>query len=193
MSAIKLWEFDKDVMVDTETLGKRAGCPILSIGACTLDGMHVLDLKIEPNSNFGLGLISDASTVLWWEAPERAEARKIAFSGNTPIIAALEIFADWYRGVEGTALWGLGADFDKPILEAAFALAGIPVPWKYNEGRCFRTLRALYPQFPAKAFTGVKHSALADAENQAAHCYSLLKIHATRAHNTLASEEVPSV
>jgi len=170
------YPFDNQVMLDLETVGKRAGCGILSIGACTLgnEPRENFYVTIDIESCYDYALQSDSSTIEWW-ARQDAAVRAEAFSGKTSLPDALTAFAIWYRQVQANALWGNGADFDKPILEAAYAACGIEVPWKYNAGRCYRTLRALYPQVPAAPFSGARHNALADAVNQAAHCHAILR------------------
>ena len=73
-------------------------------------------------------------------------------------------------------IWGNGADFDNPILEAAYDLLKMPAPWKYNEGRCYRTLKSLFPTVVAiPQAANAKHNALLDAKNQAEHASRILK------------------
>lgn len=168
------YPFDNEVMVDLETVGKAAGCGILSIGASTLDRKLSFYVNIDIISCYDVGLKDDPSTLMWWnEQPE--EARIEAFNGKLHIKEALTVFSSWYKRTKSPTLWGNGSDFDKPILEAAYNACGIEVPWKYNAGRCYRTLKVLYPQVVAAPFAGVKHCAIDDAENQARHCHAILR------------------
>lgn len=172
-----------DVMLDLETTGVEAGCCILSIGACTLDGTEKFYVKIAHESCLHAGLGDLPSTMAWWQK-QSEEARKEAFSGQEPIVSALGMFADWFSWIQkekggGDAyIWGNGADFDLPILGAAYKAVSMNKPWKPFNGRCFRTIKNLpnYKHIKAEKFEGVKHNALADALNQASHLLTILRV-----------------
>ena len=170
---------DKEVniMIDIETLGTKTGCSILSIGATIFStyGQELLSrpdfyTAIDRYSCIALGLVEDSSTLSWWEK-QTAEARADAFSGTTIIVAALFQLSDYIKDIEGqlngvAVIWANGANFDPVILEAAYNLASISVPWRYHNVRCYRTLKAL-STVDEVSFQGVKHNALADAKHQA--------------------------
>jgi|688.fasta_scaffold1307380_1 hypothetical protein len=170
-----------NLMCDLETLGKKPGCGILSIALvpfqvgglpAPLENFYV---RIKPYSNAILGLHTDTSTMEWWNTKSE-EARVEAFGGEVPISAALSQLAEYLAGFPaGTLIWGLGASFDIPILEAAYDAYGHSYPWNYTQSMCFRTLKVLYPQVPAPAANTLKHSALADATYQAAHAQRILE------------------
>lgn len=169
-----------DVMLDLETLGKAAGCPVLSIGATTFDGKHGLTgnhfhehLFIQPQIDMGATM--DPETVMWW-LMQPDEARSALIAGQVrahPPSSVLEHFAGWLTHVECTAIWGNGADFDLPILADAYRrnckqYRSGP-PWKYNAGRDCRTIVALTGK-KMGAFGSVNllaHDAHADAVYQA--------------------------
>ena len=69
---------------------------------------------------------------------------------------------------------GNGADFDLPILAAAYAAVGLSVPWKPYNGRCYRTLKNLAPVVKL-ARPGTHHNALDDARTQAVHAIKLMR------------------
>lgn len=170
-----------DVMLDLETFGKRAGCAVVSIGACTFlrdrqqthndqSTFHAF-LSLPEQLSAGVGMEMDAETVLWW-MEQSAEAQKAITQGQKcaqhPSRVLLD-FAQWYQGVGGIAIWGNGSDFDLPILGALYAAYGMPVPWKYNAGRCCRTIMDLTSK-KMGAFGSVNtlaHDALSDAIYQA--------------------------
>ncbi len=164
-----------DVMLDLETLGKAAGCPIISIGACAFTPEQgpgdVFYRFLDINPQVARGMKMDPETVLWWMDQSDA-ARQAILGGQLKAKRAPEVlhdFAEWYGRVGGTALWGNGADFDLPILGALYDLYGIPRPWKYNAGRCMRTIFSLVGVKPG-AFGSVNtlaHDALSDAIYQA--------------------------
>jgi exodeoxyribonuclease VIII len=180
----------ENVMVDLETVGKRAGCGVLSIGAVAFDpktlrpGEAALGPEFYQVVRLGsceaLGLHSDPSTMEWWEGQSK-EARRVltqagAKRGNLPLDRALKKFGDYLTqfGPRRVKVWGNGSDFDNAILYACFAAAGLPVPWEFWNSRCFRTLKNLPGAPKAPAFEGTAHNALADAKHQAAHANMIL-------------------
>ena len=161
------------IMLDLETTGVSAGCCVLSIGATTLDLSAGFYKRISLESSTAAGLTTLPSTMAWWDK-QSEEARDEAFSGTEVLPHVLLDFAAWFRLIGSTAkIWGNGADFDLPILAAAYEACKIEKPWKPYNGRCYRTLKNLHSDVPLNSFRGVKHNALEDAKNQAIH---LMKI-----------------
>ena len=169
-----------DVMLDLETTGISAGCGILSIGACTFDLTKTFYTSVNLQSCLDAGLINHASTMQWWDK-QSPEAKEAAFSGERSITEACGMFSDWFRSLDAPQkakfIWGNGADFDLPILGAAYKAIGMSNPWEAYNGRCYRTLKNLYQAIKMDKFTGVKHNALQDAKNQAVHATAILKTH----------------
>lgn len=169
-----------DIMVDLETTGVSAGCGILAIGACSFLGKYTFYDRIHPHSCLTAGLKEDPETLKWWNKQDRA-ARDEAFSGTKDLVMVLGQFADFLRCLPAPSkvvyLWGNGADFDLPILSAAYSAVGMKTPWEPFNGRCYRTLKNLYKPIAMREFEGLKHTALADAKNQAAHAREILRIH----------------
>jgi hypothetical protein len=89
--------------------------------------------------------------------PTRATAR--------PAKEALTTFAAWYKTVGGEAIWGNGSDFDLPLLGDMLTRFDVPIPWKYNAGRCCRTIMALLGKKMGDFGTknALAHDALSDA------------------------------
>lgn len=173
------------VMIDLETMGNKAGAPVLSIGAVAFnltDGIfreHAARVTLE--SCMSAGLKPDASTILWWmKQGEEARAAIAADKGGLPLPDALKNLADWYRGINGPtspaepSVWGNGAGFDQPILGAAYDACGMDRPWPYHAERCYRTMKALFPEVVAGPFEGARHVALNDARHQAKHLLRIL-------------------
>jgi hypothetical protein len=168
-----------DVMLDLETTGVYAGCGILSIGAVTFDGNTSFYDKISLDSCHSFGLVDLPDTLTWWDKQD-AEAREEAFSGMTNLVEALGGFSDFLQVVRNMTgkevfLWGNGADFDLPILAAAYRVVGMRQPWETHNGRCYRTLKNLFYEVKADPFDGMKHNALADAKHQARHALKILR------------------
>lgn len=177
-----------DVMIDLETLGTQPGCVILSIGAALVDPEVIehntdFDLSscfysaISTASCYDVGLGANQATIDWWNKQNEA-AREEAFSGSARLSDVLSDFSTYIsrlRAFGSVRVWGNAASFDLKILEAAYSVAGMPVPWSYKEEMCYRTLKNLFPQIKATAQSGlVTHHALNDAMYQALHAFAIL-------------------
>jgi len=167
-----------DIVLDLETTGKNAGCCILAIGATTVDESRSFYATVEHLSCLDQGLVDSHETMSWWDKQSK-EAREEAFSGTKKLILALGEFSDFFRSVEGDKkfIWGNGAAFDIPILEAAYIACGMTIPWDFRNVRCYRTMKALYYEVKAEEFEGRKHNALDDAVFEARHLHSMLRKH----------------
>lgn len=177
----------KHVMVDLETLGTRAGCKVLSIGAVTFDehGVGFDKFYIEIDRHAQATLWEDPDTVVWW-GTQPAVVRERLFNDDSKetLTTALDRFETWLcvvagrdkRGKPDVCVWGNGADFDNAILHAAFSASfggGPSSPWDHWNNRCYRTLKNLLPEVKAVR-VGALHNALDDAVTQAEHAVRLL-------------------
>jgi hypothetical protein len=164
-----------NIMLDIETTGKRAGCPVLSIGATSFDLLNDFYCTISYEDCLAHGLLTDQSTMAWWLEQDK-EAYTEAFSGTLSLRDALHQFSTWFHNLpeETKYIWGNGAAFDMPVLEAAYAACNLAIPWDFRNVRCYRTLKNLYPhiQLPRDGWT--EHHALADAKYQAIHAGVIL-------------------
>lgn len=175
----------KDVMVDLETLGRRAGCAILSIGAVAFDPLtgemgaeHYSIVKLTSCEKHGLHV--DPETVAWWEK-QNPEAQKVlkqarAARGNKALDKALAEFNKFLAqfGPKTVRVWGNGSDFDNAILINCYAATGLDAGWDFWNNRCYRTLKGLEPSIKVKR-GGVYHNALDDAKTQATHALEIFK------------------
>lgn len=173
----------KEIMFDSETLGKRAGCAVLTFGAVAFDPYGSFSeehqaislenqfmVKISLESCKKAGLFIDPATQAWWN-DQSPEAVAEAFGGTTPFKDALEAFSAWLyevcgRTEDGDAecnIWSHGEDFDQPILNHAYAAFGLVKPWPYNGGRDTRTALEL----GGVSYKGVAHMAVKDSLDQA--------------------------
>ena len=176
----------QNVMLDLETLGTKPGCVILSIGAVCFDQNTGLGdtfyAEIHGKSCLEAGLTVDPDTADWWEAREPEAKKLLERCGNaktsTSLGMSLFMFRAWFldKG-QDTLVWGNGADFDLPILASAYQRCGFGgPPWLPYNGRCYRTLKNLYPGVKLDR-TGVHHNALDDARSQAEHAMQILRAH----------------
>lgn len=190
-----------DVMLDLETMGKAAGCPVLSIGAVIFTPeqgageFFYRHLSLEEQMEKGLRV--DGSTILWW-LNQSPEARQSILGGQMradPVELVLRDFATWCSLQGATAFWGNGSDFDLPILGAVYDLYGIKRPWPYNGGRCQRTIFSLVGLKPGAFGTknAMAHDALADAMFQANETAGAMRLLLKRAeYATAFMDENPS-
>lgn len=175
----------KDVMVDLETVGRRAGCGILSIGAVAFDPAtgelgpeHYTVVKLASCEKFALH--SDPDTLAWWEK-QSLEAQKVlkqarAARGNKTLDKALMEFNKYLAqfGPKAVRVWGNGSDFDNAILINCYAATELTAGWDFWNNRCFRTLKNLAPSVKVER-AGVYHNALDDAKTQALHALKIFK------------------
>lgn len=167
-----------DVMVDIETLGRRAGCAIVSIGAVKFDpkaGFVDTDNSfyrvITVESAMRHGLTVDPSTLRWWMRQSKEAQFVFNDPSATSLQAALVEFAEWVGedgGYGDVQMWGNGASFDNPILAAGFEAIDVIQPWRYWNDRCYRTRSAEAKAVPFNR-VGLAHNALDDAVSQAIH------------------------
>ncbi|MDU4843992.1 MAG: 3'-5' exoribonuclease [Leclercia adecarboxylata] len=169
------------LMVDLETMGKKPGAPIVSVGGVFFDpasgktGAEYYQV-INLESSMSFGARPDASTILWWlkQSPEARSA--IVVDDTVGLVEALEKFLDFIaenaaNGSRTVQLWGNGSSFDCSLLEAAFELADTPFPiphWNYRDVRTVVELGkavGLNSRYEIP-FEGDQHNALADARHQ---------------------------
>jgi len=158
------------VMLDLETLGKRPGSVIRSIGAVAFDPVagtmgRSFYANIDQASCKKAGLVTDADTIAFWDK-QSAEAQAALVDNPQPLLNVLWAFGSFWKTVGGKRLWAHGATFDPPLLEAAYIAVGLPVPWDYTDPRDTRTIYELAGVQPDRS-DGVHHHARWDAEVQA--------------------------
>lgn len=162
----------KDVMLDLETLGTRPGCVIRSIGALFFDpdsdalGAEFY-VNVDRASCEAAGLYVDLNTEAWWVRQSKA-AQDALLVDPQPLQDALWSFSAWWQSHGGERVWSHGANFDQPILEAAYYAVGMQAPWSFWNSRCTRTLFDVAGVDPRKMSAGeTKHNALDDTRIQA--------------------------
>jgi len=161
------------VMLDLETMGNGPEAAIVAIGAVEFDcATSTLGREfytpVDLESSVQLGAKMDVSTVLWW-MQQSAEARAMFIVPSKNLAQVLLDFTYWIKELEFPAdvkIWGNGATFDNVILTSAYRHAGLERPWSYKNDRCYRTVKALYPDVQVPN-VGVAHNALDDAKYQA--------------------------
>lgn len=173
------------VMCDLETLGRRPGCKLLSIGAVVFGPKGLgAEFYEEVKINHQGDLTADQSTIDWWDR-QSPEARDRLYGGQDekPMLGwALTKFNVWLgqlaprdqKGNLEVCVWGNGADFDNAILQVAFDKTTTEQPaWPFWNNRCYRTLKNLVPSVQLVR-QGTHHNALDDAKSQAEHAIRLM-------------------
>lgn len=160
-----------NVMVDIETLGRKPGCIILSVGAVFFNPLtgetgSTFYENICPNDSLSRGFRTDPDTVAWWKE-QSDEAKNALIVNRQSLHTVMTLFSAWFGLNGGEKFWCQGASFDPPILQEALERTGVPTPWKFWNVRDTRTVYDLF-QFDYKKFPreGVYHNALADAIHQ---------------------------
>lgn len=170
----------RHVMIDLETMGLRPNAAIVAIGAVHFDRERLLDefyVAVDLKSCTDLGLVTDASTVAWWETQPVEIRAAWDNDGAKPLNVALSEFNRFVRNLGGSlAPWSNGADFDLVLLRSAHEALHADAPWKYYNQRCFRTLRAMAPPVVEVERAGAHH-ALEDAKYQARVLQEILGSH----------------
>lgn len=182
---VKPSDYKTHCMIDLETLGNRPGCITVSIGAVLFTQFQIIDefyQLIDPVDAQNRGLIPDAGTIIWWMKQGNEARAALSDPDNLPLHSALNKFSAWLSHEQDPGkitLWANGADFDLPVIIAAYHASGLDVPWRFWNHRCFRTLKNLYD--PAKILEpereGTHHNALADAKHQARHLQEIAARH----------------
>ena len=175
------------IMLDLETMGTRPNAPIVAIGAVGFqfhrqhkDGgvqtggishsfYEVIDLAWAVRD----GAVIDPETVIWWLKQSDEARTAITRRGIEPKVA-LDRFAHWMNSIGPEGVWGNGASFDNVILSETYARLGRKTPWPFWMDRCYRTLKAAYPNVPYER-AGTHHNALDDAKTQALHLLEIDK------------------
>lgn len=166
------------IMLDLETMGNSSNAAIVAIGAVKFDVANgITDTfyqKVDLQSAVDNGGIMDPSTVIWWLGQNDTDRKEIQAAGSL-ILPALIEFSAWVDD-RNALIWGNGAAFDNVILANAYKNGRMNAPWWHWNDRCYRTIKAMYPDVP-KVLPTVAHHALADAKTQARHLIAIAKAH----------------
>lgn len=149
-------------MVDLETLGTAPDSIIVSIGAVTFTARGIEDEGYWSLHLDQPGRHVDLSTIKWWMGQNDA-ARAVFQQPVHGLAFALEDLGSKFDAE--TRIWSYGANFDEVLLSDAYRQSKRRTPWTYKNVRCFRTLRAMYPDVLLES-AGTKHNALDDARWQ---------------------------
>ncbi len=160
-----------DLMLDLETMGNGSRAAIRAIGAVFFDKTGLEEpafyVKVDLQSCVDAGLEMDVDTVLWWLGQSEDARAEMRAGGGMSLAEALMEFRRFIGGRE-VRVWGNGASFDNAIMASAHRAVRLPLPWKFWNDRCYRTMKALRPEVKLSR-DGTHHNALSDARSQAMH------------------------
>jgi len=173
----------RHMMIDFETLGTSPDTAVLSVGVVLFTVQETLaekewffqvhdQLRAKSSVNF--------DTVTWWlgqESKAKAIFDKCKLEGflMPAFVADFEGLLLAQDPNKELRVWGNGATFDVTIAENIFLRAGRPVPWKYFNVRCYRTLKTMQDIERGISRLGTKHCAIEDARFQAKCVQEFLK------------------
>lgn len=179
-----------DVMIDLETLGTSPDAAVVSIGVVIFD----LDKKVileefyaplDVKEQMKRGRKVDPDTLNWWMG--QSDAAKKVFSEKAQdfksILQTLSGILDKYRPL---TVHGNSSTFDVSIMENAYAMYDVKLPWHYTKVNCFRTFRRFIGNNEKVEKTGIAHNALDDARDQVLYMFK----HYNK--NTSVNPTVPS-
>jgi hypothetical protein len=170
------------LMIDLETLSTRSRAVILSIGAVILADDDIIEhYYVELDAQEQIETYNrhvDVGTIAWWMRQNHLAQRVFQPVKPVSLLTALSGLGHMLPGPlwENVQVWSNGATFDIPIVNSAYADIGGKSPWGYQNERCYRTLKNLFPSVKADSMqTQVEHNALDDALYQALHLRKLLQ------------------
>jgi hypothetical protein len=167
-----------DLSIDLETLGTDPGCVITQVGLCAFDARghktthYSMLWRIDPQSCLDHGMHVSWSTISWWLRQDQAARDGMGRAGGYgSLVQALTSVNAWIESHTEPGkfeVWGHGSGFDVTLLEAAYRIAKVPVPWEFRKVRDLRTLIQLKPSLTVeRPLSKVEHDAMHDAIAQA--------------------------
>ena len=133
-----------DMMIDLETLGRKAGCVVLSIGAVLFDPRgngygEKFYYNIDRLSCQKYGLIEEPGTVSWW-SKQSLQAKHALTVNPAPLENVVYNLNEFFHRNNVVKIWCQGAAFDVPIISALYDKLQIQTPWEFWNVRDTRTL-----------------------------------------------------
>lgn len=179
----ELIERQRYAMLDIETLGRKVGCGMLSIGASMFNAGGSVDLMTHQGNQFYVainnfdvlnhGFHTDPDTLAWWrDKPIWKDLSAEVASSKIGIVQACNNLAAWLKETKPDKIWANAPSFDIEILRYAFRKLGLDLPVHYQQEMDYRTvMETVYPeraQRPDRIFKTFpnQHHAQGDAIEQ---------------------------
>jgi hypothetical protein len=164
-----------DIILDIETLSTSINALILTIGAIKfkrteklkeLKDMETLYIRIDIKSCQKLQMDVDTNTEIWWNnQSEEARFEALKNPDRVPLKDGLIQLSNFVKN--SRCIWANSPSFDCIILENAYNLCNLKVPWDFWNLRDCRTLYDI-GKVNLNKISEVEHNALSD-------CYRQLK------------------
>lgn len=161
------------LMIDKETLALDNPV-VIQLGFVVFNKDKVLwtsSYNICPKSCVAIGMEMDLDTVSWWLKTNPSLLTSILDGNSVSIEEALSFMFNVYKSFNCKGVMSNGSLADiKWVHQLVKGInktneTKIEIPWSYKEEMCFRTMRALFPQYKGVEF-GERHDALNDARYQ---------------------------
>lgn len=173
------------LMLDIETLGRRPGDGIVSIGASLFSPSNDPKVISDPKNHFyrvlntfdlsNNGFSTEPETLKWWKERDIWKTLSSQFMNSTATVKS--VCEDLSKFIENQSnpdkIWSNSPSFDVEMTRHMFQKVGVPFPMSYQKEMDFRTLMELaYPnreKRPRRIFEAFdqQHHALGDAMEQA--------------------------
>lgn len=184
----------ENLMIDIETLSTATNAHILSIGMCDFSLEEGVSQYQGLKKMYQIGLQEqgrkiDVDTLAFWlKQPKKLFKQQCKVMGSLQdalkeLVDEINLTREIHFGSiqdKDINIWCNGASFDFAILKDAFAQYNIPVPWKYYQENCMRSIKAIFnahidgqikqeveERLKKKCIVMEAHSALSDAMWQA--------------------------
>ena len=164
-------------MVDIETMGNQSYSAIVSIGAVYFDLQtgetgDSFYQTIDLQSSMDAGLKAQADTILWWMNKSEEARKELIDPNRVRLEVGLQRFSSFCS--KEVEIWGNSARFDLGLLQNAYNLLSMPIPWNFRKERCVRTLVSFREDIKDNwSHPGTVHNALGDCYNQIGYCAAI--------------------
>lgn len=160
-----------NLMVDIETMGSGSYSSIISIAAVEFDintgiigDTFLCSVSLEDCVKEGLKI--DPKTVFWWLKQNKEAREKITNSSGYSLRESLQRFSKFIDDRD-LYIWAKSPRFDLGILQNAYNVLDIPIPWNFRKEQCVRTICALNKKVEENwEFVGTPHNPVDDCINQ---------------------------
>lgn len=168
MTTAKSYKPKRHIVIDVETLSTKRNAAVVDLAAVVVDfnrsTTDTFQVYIRQAEQHGI-TSTDPGTVDWHHKQD-PEFLQVCEANGITFVQALAEFIGWLQiqgdGVE-LHFWSQGKDFDFPILENLFHIAGYNIPWAYSRVHCLRDLVWLNPAARIRSNEPTAHKALPDA------------------------------
>lgn len=184
----------KNVMIDTETLGRTPGSVVRSVAAVEFDpktgetGRQKV-WKIDLTDSMQYGFKVEASTLKWWMMQSDEARREFVEGSETPLEDFFEEFMEFLADTDEEkdfTLWCLQLDFDVAMLRSMYSWYNLNVyrcdeevrPWN------FRKVRDVRPYMDALDSAGLLPPKISDRHTPLADCLAQINyVHLVEKNN----------